>query len=241
MDIRTSETFNSPDADVVLRSSDNVDFLIHKKNLEFLSGGFETRTGPNEFVQLTESSDTLELLFRFTYPRRFPSLKSLQLEPLMLLADAAEKYEVFALIYACDLRLRDFLQTHPMRILEFAIKHDNKELIQESAPQLVHVTLSELVNILPDHIFKPWSLYRERYLRETKAVPLPNSNECTAARCNIVVLWAALGSASLVPGSYETINSTYGCKPCCRKVIEEYKASLERIILSLPPLDVTDV
>lgn len=167
---------NSPDADVVLRSSDNVDFLIHKKNLEFLSGGFETRTGPNEFVQLTESSDTLELLFRFTYPRRFPSLKSLQLEPLMLLADAAEKYEVFALIYACDLRLRyvvasyfiktrtylmnftfrDFLQTHPMRILEFAVKHDNKELIQELAPQLVHVTLSELVNILPDHIFKPW-------------------------------------------------------------------------------------
>lgn len=77
-------------------------------------------------------------------------------------------------------------------------------------------------------------------MRETKAVLLPTSNECTAAGCNIVGLWASLGSASLVPGSYETINSTYGCKPCCRKVIEEYKASLERIVLSLPPFDLAD-
>ncbi|KAE9405275.1 hypothetical protein BT96DRAFT_876808, partial [Gymnopus androsaceus JB14] len=158
-------TVNAPDADVVIRSADNVDFRLHKTNLACATGAFPPpETNSDEVVHLTESSETLELLFQFIYPRRFPSLENLNFDSLILLAEAAEKYEVVALISTCEFSLRKFLRTHPKRILEFAAKHDYPELIMKLAPILAHTPLSELVDILPIHVYKPWSLFREQWL-----------------------------------------------------------------------------
>ncbi|KAJ3906151.1 hypothetical protein F5879DRAFT_798165, partial [Lentinula edodes] len=151
---------NAADADVVIRSCDNVEFRLHKKNLEFLSGGFppaDTETNPNEIVRLSESGETLEILFQFMYPQRFPSLDNMKIDPLIELAETAEKYEIFALIHICELHLRSFMRQHPREILRFAAKYDHRELVKELAPILVpYLPLSELSDLLPAHLYKPW-------------------------------------------------------------------------------------
>ncbi|KAJ4465066.1 hypothetical protein J3R30DRAFT_3624216 [Lentinula aciculospora] len=80
---------------LIIHSSDNVGFHLHKKNLEF--------SASDEIVLLTGSSATLEIMFQFVYPQRYPDLHKLDFESVMLLAEAAEKYEVFALIVAMSI------------------------------------------------------------------------------------------------------------------------------------------
>ncbi|KIK55362.1 hypothetical protein GYMLUDRAFT_76580 [Collybiopsis luxurians FD-317 M1] len=164
---KSSNLFNSADADIVVQSSDNVQFHLHKNNLQCTTGGLPPVDISNdkETVYFPESSATLELLFQFVYPRQFPSLTSLDFDSLLLLAEAAEKYKVFAACTACFYRLREFEKTHPKQILEFAGKHDYRELAEDVQPILVDTPLSELVDILPSPmIFRNWSLFRERHL-----------------------------------------------------------------------------
>jgi hypothetical protein len=56
-------------------------------------------------VDLTEDSSTLELLFQFIYPQRHPTLFDAPYEVVAPLAEAAEKYEVFAAMNICQIRI----------------------------------------------------------------------------------------------------------------------------------------
>jgi hypothetical protein len=102
------DSVNAKDADVIIQSCDNIDFYLHKRNLEFSTGGFPFAATPTngEVVHLLESSSTLELLFQFVYPQRHPSLDRLEFDGLIALAEAAEKYEVYGALTACHLTLR---------------------------------------------------------------------------------------------------------------------------------------
>ncbi|KAJ4470323.1 hypothetical protein C8J55DRAFT_522532 [Lentinula edodes] len=163
------DLFNAPDADVVVRSSDNVEFRLHKKNLECTTGAFPPAGTPvhtDEIVCLTESAAILEILFQFIYPRRIPSLESLDFDSLLPLAEAAEKYEVTGFVYACEAELRKFFRTNPKQILEFSVKHNRTELVEKIMPIMISMDtpLSEVIDILPCNLYKPWSLHRERHL-----------------------------------------------------------------------------
>ncbi|KAG6807154.1 hypothetical protein H0H92_008600, partial [Tricholoma furcatifolium] len=88
----TSESFCAQDADVIFQSSDNVQFHIHRKNLETQTGAFpssEFKTN-GEIVPLTEDSSTLERLFQYVYPQRHPDIESFEFGDLYKLAEAAE-------------------------------------------------------------------------------------------------------------------------------------------------------
>jgi hypothetical protein len=65
---------------------------------------FETA---GEIVNLTEDAATvtLELLFQFVYPQRHPNLSDSPYEVVAPLAEAAEKYEVFAAMNICGIRM----------------------------------------------------------------------------------------------------------------------------------------
>lgn len=58
-----------------------------------------------EMVELTEDSSTLELLFQFIYPQRHPTLSDTPYEIIAPVAEAAEKYEVFAAMNICQIRM----------------------------------------------------------------------------------------------------------------------------------------
>ena len=70
----------------------------------------ETLTTPDEIVPLEEPSEILDLLFRFIHPRtessnfRQPSVMNMEPDTLFVLAEAAEKYQVFGAMNTCITR-----------------------------------------------------------------------------------------------------------------------------------------
>jgi hypothetical protein len=49
---------------------------------------------------------TLELLFQFCYPDHRPDVEALEFDALALLAEAAEKYQVFPAMNICKICMR---------------------------------------------------------------------------------------------------------------------------------------
>ncbi|KAF5371040.1 hypothetical protein D9757_010308 [Collybiopsis confluens] len=186
-DSRTSKLFSSADADIIFQSSDNVQFHLHKINLQYTTGGFPPADISNkkEIVKLTEQSETLELLFQFVYPRQFPSMRNLDFHSLISLAEAAEKYEVFAASTACFYLLRDFVHTQPKRVLQFAAMHGYHELVVDIQPILAGSPLSDVVDILPLQMLKSWSLYREQHLLTNIQKHLETIHALNRENCNL--------------------------------------------------------
>jgi hypothetical protein len=51
---------------------------------------------------VTEPSSILEIVFQFMYPRRQPNIKDLGFQTILAVADAVEKYKVFAAMNLCE-------------------------------------------------------------------------------------------------------------------------------------------
>ncbi|KAG6808166.1 hypothetical protein H0H92_005174 [Tricholoma furcatifolium] len=165
-----SENFHASDADVVFRSSDNVLFHIHRKNLEIHTGAFppsEFQTN-GEVVSLTEDSSTLERLFQYVYPQRHPDIESLEFVELYKLAEAAEKYEVFGVMAICKSQLRHFIDQFPAELLNYAFRHNYPDILERATSLLLDVPLDQaLTKIFPDLVI-PWVLYRESWIRKLR-------------------------------------------------------------------------
>ncbi|KAJ4481990.1 hypothetical protein J3R30DRAFT_2110476 [Lentinula aciculospora] len=251
--VRTSELFNAPDADVVFHSSDNVQFRLHKKNLECTTGAFppaETPTSPDEIVQLIESASTLEIMFQFIYPRPTPDLCKMDFQPLMLLAEAAEKYAVFALISSCRYSLKSFLNAYPVQILKFAARHDYNEIVEELAPILLDIPLSELPDSLPSHIYKQWSIYRERWMMALVHAVRAPQHKCGQWSNILPDILSSISSVNLsqlrslryVDLIFEEYETPYARHPhsnrlpkCCFRDLHEWKAKIMNEVAAIPP------
>ena len=64
---------------------------------------FETH---DEITRLTETAMTLELLFQFCYPDYRPGVEALEFGALALLAEAAEKYQLFSAMNICKICMK---------------------------------------------------------------------------------------------------------------------------------------
>lgn len=92
---------------MTIRSSDGVTFNLHRSLLEANTGAFPgTDLDADEEVDLEETSEVLEVLFEFVYPKRHPDLLEKESKLVLQLAEAVEKYEVFPAMLACCVRLR---------------------------------------------------------------------------------------------------------------------------------------
>lgn len=100
---------DSSNADLKVRSSDGVEFDLHRTVLAVHTGAFP---GPDvgtagEIVDLTESADVLRVCFDFMYPKRHPDLDDItDFDLLAAVAEAVGKYEIFAAVNTCNTRLR---------------------------------------------------------------------------------------------------------------------------------------
>ncbi|THU83694.1 hypothetical protein K435DRAFT_784083 [Dendrothele bispora CBS 962.96] len=164
---KVSRIFNAnTGGDIVFRSSDNVLFYVHQKNLEFMSEGFpptsHTSTSPTEIVPLTEASSTLELLFQYTYHQMPPDLDNLSFQDLMDLAEAAEKYVLHYARKSCLTQIKKFIPKYPLRILSFSGEHGHDELIYKVAPHLMALPLSKIAYTIPPSLYIPWSLCHDQ-------------------------------------------------------------------------------
>ncbi|KAF9062138.1 hypothetical protein BDP27DRAFT_1234044, partial [Rhodocollybia butyracea] len=153
------------DGDVVVQSVDNVEIWLHQKNLECLIGS--SRFPPadeNDIVHLPKPAKVLEILFHAIYARPFPDARimELQFESFMLLAEAAEKYQVYSMVAVCKLRMR---HEKRLRLLKYASTHNHRDLIDELQLLLVNVPLSELVKILSVDDYKTWVKHLNNWKR----------------------------------------------------------------------------
>ncbi|KAF9074422.1 hypothetical protein BDP27DRAFT_1359520 [Rhodocollybia butyracea] len=244
-----SALFKGP-GDVIIHSADDVEFHLFKKHLEYGAGGFppaETCANSDEIIQLPESSETLEIFFQFIYPQRSPSLKGLEFEKFMLLAETAEKYEAFALINACQLQLRlSFIHKHPKRILEFAVRHNHQDLIIELAPILVETPLSELEGILSLPVHKAWSRYRENWLlafqRGLSKIP---THTCLGDQFRgFVFTWLQLLNGdnmglSRLDWMFSAFPVGSGNSDCCCKAGIHWKGIIQAELNAIPLLDLS--
>jgi len=160
----TSERFNAPDADVTIKSIDGVQFSLHRKYLAANTGAFppmEIETA-GEIVNLTEDAATLELLFQFIYPQRHPSLDGAPYKVVAPLAEAAEKYEVFAAMNICRMKMVNFLPAHAKGIMAYAAKHGYRDIVDKAAPLAVPLPIRDVVQLLPQHLAVQWLTYRQQ-------------------------------------------------------------------------------
>lgn len=151
----THETYNSEDADVVIRSADDILFRLHKAILKHASPIFkdtfslpchsaandgEERIDDLPVVLIAENSVTFQALLRFVYPgvRQFDPLP---MEHLPHLIKAASKYEMFDVVEHLGGILIASTRSTPLHAFAIACHLDLPETARAAARQCVHAKL----------------------------------------------------------------------------------------------------
>jgi len=167
--IRSSESFQDNDADTSFLSSDGVLFRVHRANLACGSEGFAPPPGTsspstNDQVQLTETAQTLELLFQFMYPQRPPDLAAVNFDLFMDVAEAAEKYQVYAAMQICAMHMELLYSAHPFEVMNFAIKHGYKRLMDVSERRALELSPTEALGLFSPEWYIAWTQYHAQWV-----------------------------------------------------------------------------
>ncbi|KAI0076031.1 hypothetical protein K474DRAFT_1315071 [Panus rudis PR-1116 ss-1] len=184
----TSPQFDSVDADIVLRSCPSpdysVEFRVHKCILSAASpffrdmfslpqapshpdGGSQVELPP--IIDVSESAEVLSTLLQFVYPTTRPSIDTL--EELVLILDAATKYDVTVAIEALRkiLVAPSYLEQCPTRVYALASHFD----LDEEAKLASRYTLRTQIIDIPLHkdlqLVSPYDYQRLLTLHQTRA------------------------------------------------------------------------
>ncbi|KAF9525946.1 hypothetical protein CPB83DRAFT_858663 [Crepidotus variabilis] len=163
--IRVHPDFDQNDSDLTIQSSDGIQFRLKRCYLAATTGAFpgtEIET-LNEITYLTESSSVLTTLFQFTYPRKHPWIRDLSFSEMAAVAESAEKYQVFAAMNVCHMRMSEFLPEHGAEILTHAVKHDYPDLVELVIPLLARADLIKTLEKLPLAWALPWCRFSQAW------------------------------------------------------------------------------
>ena len=140
----TCPPFDDEDADIIFRSSDDVDFRFYKVVLTKISPVFCTMlstsivpSGPGEphVITLKENARTLEDLFRLCYPVEHPNVTSVY-EVKSILA-AAQKYEIASAIANLRWVITRILPEDPLRFYAIAYTLKMEDVAKKAAQLLL--------------------------------------------------------------------------------------------------------
>lgn len=177
--------FNGNDADFILRSSDRVDFHVHKLILALASPTFKsmftlpsptppttTHAGSSgdddqrdglPIAQLSEDAATLDILLRACYPCSVPDI--LDLGSLQRVLDAAEKCEIEAYRRPASVLLKSFVNAAPIQVYSLACRFGFADIVPIAGKAALSVNFNELLNVPPPTLRILDSLYLHRLLR----------------------------------------------------------------------------
>ncbi|KAI0335158.1 hypothetical protein GY45DRAFT_1317681 [Cubamyces sp. BRFM 1775] len=133
--------FDDEDADLVLRSSDNIDFWVYKVTLAKASPVFkdmfalpEAHAG-RQVVTLAEDADTIERLLRILCPVEWPKFTSIsEVRPVLA---AAHKYMVSVVASNLTDVLHRFIKSNPLDVYAIAYSHQMREVAVAAAKGLL--------------------------------------------------------------------------------------------------------
>ncbi|KAK7041735.1 hypothetical protein VNI00_009024 [Paramarasmius palmivorus] len=176
--------------DVVIKSSDNHTFGAHAKNLESFSEGFplsgSVKANDQEPVELTETADILRLFLAFTHNSSSPDLSGYDIDVIMSLAEAADKYGNHFAMAVCRKSMRllaDVSTQNALRILKFKAIHADNEDIDHIAELTMAFDIVHVVQFFGDYLmeFRIWLLYQQAYDKRAKEYHNTVSREFTPA------------------------------------------------------------
>jgi len=162
-----SDRFCGADSDITFRSCDEILFKVHRKNLETASEGFSSPEGTaaeSEAVSLTEDGKTLELLFQYMYPQRHPDLTKINFKQLAELAEAAEKYQVYAAMDVCNIRMDEAYSGHSFEVMMYAMRHKYPELMDKSERKALEVSPTLAFESFTPPVYIAWTRYYAQWL-----------------------------------------------------------------------------
>ncbi|KAJ3723898.1 hypothetical protein C8R42DRAFT_719785 [Lentinula raphanica] len=149
----------------VFHSEDGILFALDVERLWIATGhkAFDTSCSSIPGVaDVPYPSHILERLFLCLYPMPFTSNNEMDFEELILFGKAANHFSIHSATALNLAYLRNFIPQFPKAILAFAVHCDYSFLIEEIAStDFVKAPLSEVAAILPDPLFRAWSLYRD--------------------------------------------------------------------------------
>lgn len=99
-------------SDITIRSTDGVLLFLHRKNLQVITRALDApeflavSESDENVISLPERSDILQIVFSFIYANRHPNLRGLDLDRLLEIQDAVEKYQIFPAMHLCEMRLK---------------------------------------------------------------------------------------------------------------------------------------
>ncbi|KIJ65531.1 hypothetical protein HYDPIDRAFT_27532 [Hydnomerulius pinastri MD-312] len=216
------EPFDNIDADVILRSSDNVDFRVFKIMLSLTSSFFKTMFGlpqpPDEpsssappgslpIVTVSENGATLSALLQLCYPAPDPTFHSF--EEVSAVVEATIKYDMgLARERAKDLMTRQYLESNALAIYALACRHGFENLAQRAAAETLRI----------NNLGRP-----SQYVKQMETIT-------AAAYHRLLSYHLACGTAAKAVGedlSWAIDFRLYRCLPGCRREFPDHPAYKE--------------
>ncbi|KAJ6468516.1 hypothetical protein C8R47DRAFT_1024602 [Mycena vitilis] len=148
--------FNHPAADIILRSSDNIDFRAHRLVLALASPIFEHMFASAQpesqpevpTVQMAESGAVLERILRFWYPGTEPVVENLdQLHEILELL--IQKYDMQYIVPLGKQYLGGYIEAEPLGCFAVAVSRDWHDFALLAARQCLKLPLRTSSYIAP--------------------------------------------------------------------------------------------
>uniref|UniRef100_A0A0W0G0K9 BTB domain-containing protein n=1 Tax=Moniliophthora roreri TaxID=221103 RepID=A0A0W0G0K9_MONRR len=158
--------------DVILKSSDGQLFGAHTKNLESFTEGFPLSGSvicrSDEQTELTENANVLKLFLAFTHNAPAPDLSSYDIDIIIGLAEAAEKYMNHFASGMCRKALRSLAEQsadNALRVLRFKSINNDIEDIDYVAERTVGLGIIHVLDSFGEHLrgFSIWLRYQQSY------------------------------------------------------------------------------
>ena len=181
--------FDDNDADIILRSSDQVEFLVYKVILSKASPVFktmfslpqpatDTTQNSRPIVDLAENSKVLATVLSAIYPHTSVAADPLSLDGLIATLDAAKKYDmVTALRRLMDSTCTEPLRNSPVEAFCVAYSHELREAAQIAARASLkdRLTLEDIEDKLQyingPAIHRLWKFHRACCAAAVEAIP----------------------------------------------------------------------
>ncbi|KAF8336069.1 hypothetical protein F5887DRAFT_988115, partial [Amanita rubescens] len=158
--------------DITFKSSDGRLLGAHSINLSDHSDGFPpvcfaSSETMSDAVELTESSEVIEIMLQYMHNTRLARLEDISPTTVWDIAYAAEKYLIYPLMEVCRLHIKyRFVKEMPRQVLVYAAKYDYDDLFDEAAPRTIDWSLDDAYTTIgASPHFVAWVRYRERWLQ----------------------------------------------------------------------------
>jgi len=143
---RTAPTpFDREDADIILRTSDGIDFCVHTPILsvaspvlsDVLSNRMGITSDPDgrQVLRLPERSDTIEPLLKLCYPVPRPQLRSLR--QIRDVLNAATSYDIQVIGEMLETRLVTYAEQFPLQVYAIACRNNLENTARTAAEYAV--------------------------------------------------------------------------------------------------------